>query len=121
MLSFRLFLLKSLTLIGMVMLLGGCGEIRYRLVIYAEPELEHADIYIDDKLVRPDVYEITDVNLSLENHKIEVIQKGFKPFVGILKPPEGGESMYGFKIRFEPFDTTVQTQTATIDTFKVGE
>jgi hypothetical protein len=90
----------------MVILLGGCGPGRYRLVIYGVPDLEDADIYIDNKLVQSKVDKGTHIYLSNERHELKVIQRGFKPFVAILQPPTPKERTdQSFEVRFEPLDS----------------
>lgn len=118
----RSFLLKSLFLIRLLMLFGGCGSKDYWLVVYATPELADADIYIDNKLVASRVKDHTGMHLSYETHEIKVVQKGYQPFVAILKPPKRGQdSIYGFKAKLEPLKSANQIQATPVDTFKIGE
>ena len=117
--------LKIFIFIGIVALLLAFGNCilfqppRYRLVVYAEPNLKKADIYIDSKLVKSSVNIDASFHLSYERHEIKVIQEGFKPFVAILEPPEPGESMYGFEVKFEPIDSTGTNQVLSPDTIKI--
>ncbi len=115
----RSFPLKSLLLIGMVILMDGCGPGRYRLVIYAVPDLQDADIYIDSKLVRSKVVDVTHIYLSNERHELKVIQKGYKPFVAILEPPTPEErTERAFEVKFEPLDSVPATPSSQSDTAK---
>jgi len=102
--------------------LSGCGSKDYWLVVYATPDLEDADIYIDNKLLASKVKDHIGMHLSYEIHEIKVIQKGYQPFVAVLKPPNRGQdSIYGFKAKLESLDSASQPQTVPVDTFKIGE
>ncbi len=122
MLSVRSFLLKSLLLITMTALLTGCCQLGfscYELVIYGEPDLKNADIYIDNKLVKSSVNFDVSLRLSYEKHEIKVIQKGYKPFVAILEPPTAEETREnGFEVKLEPLDSVPPTPSSQSDTAK---
>ncbi len=102
-----------LLLLGMVGFIGGCCQLGiscYGIIIYAEPDLKNAEIYIDNKLVKSSVnYDVT-LRLSYEKHEIKVIQKGFKPFTAILEPPTAEETREnGFEVKLEPLDSVPAT------------
>ncbi len=114
--------LKFVTAVALLFTLENCcqfGITCYEIVIYAEPDLKNADIYIDNKLVKSSVnYDVT-LRLSYEKHELKVVQKGFKPFIAILEPPTAEETREnGFEVKFEPLDSVPPTPSSQSDTAK---
>ncbi len=91
----------------LLLVLGGCCQLGftcYELFVWAEPPLQNANIYLDDKLIKSSVSGDVFLMIPYKEHPIKIVQKGVKPFTETLKGGPGRIERALF-VKFEPLDS----------------
>ncbi|HXF49675.1 MAG TPA: hypothetical protein VNL73_09675, partial [Verrucomicrobiae bacterium] len=80
----------------------------YELLVFGEPPLNNATIYLDGKVVKSQAVQFTYLKVPYEKHEIRVEQNGFRPFVTILEGGPG-RSERRLLVKFESLDSVPAT------------